>query len=298
MSILLALAAAQAAAAAAKPLTPSEIVAKAPAAAWREVAPDDLMVIDYQGGGRTIVELAPAFAPVHVANIRALAGSGYWNGASIYRVQDNYVTQWGVNEGGPPVPAAVVKKPPAEYDRPLKGLAPRPLGYPDAYARGVGHAMGWPVAWNPATSRANLTHCYGMVGVGRDMAPDTGMGGELYTVIGHAPRHLDRNIALVGRVVEGMEQMSALPRGTEALGIYKTGTVARMIASVRLASAMPAAERPRFQVMETGSATFAAYVKARANRRDAFFNVPSGGVDLCNAPVPVRRTPALSSSSR
>ena len=296
MSLLLAVAAAQAAPAAAKPLTPSEIVAQAPAAAWREIPPENLMVIDYQGGGRTIVELAPGFAPVHVANIRALAGSGYWNGASIYRVQDNYVTQWGVNEGGPAVPATVVKKPPAEYDRPLQGLTPRPLGYTDAYAPQVGHALGWPVAWNPATGRANLTHCYGMVGVGRDMAPDTGMGGELYAVIGHAPRHLDRNIALVGRVVEGIEQMSALPRGTEALGIYKTGTVARMIAAVRLASAMPTAERPRFQAMNTASPTFSSYVEARANRKDAFFNIPAGGVDLCNAPVPVRRTPAPSSS--
>ncbi|WP_338502426.1 peptidylprolyl isomerase [Sphingomonas kaistensis] len=296
MTLLLALAAAQAAPAAPKPLTPSEIVAQSPATAWREIRPEDLMVIDYQGGGRTIIELAPAFAPVHVANIRALAGAGYWNGASIYRVQDNYVTQWGVNEGGPAVPASVVKKPPAEYDRPLRGLTPRPLGYSDAYAPRVGHALGWPVAWNPATGRANLTHCYGMVGVGRDMAPDTGMGGELYAVIGHAPRHLDRNIALVGRLVEGIENMSALPRGTEALGIYKAGTVARMIAAVRLASAMPEAERPRFQAMNTASATFSSYVRARANRKDAFFNIPSGGVDLCNAPVPVRRTPAPSSS--
>jgi peptidylprolyl isomerase len=292
MSLLLALAAQ---AAAAKPLTPSEIVAQAPPAAWVEVRPENLMIIDYAGGGRSIVELAPAFAPVHVANIRALAGSGYWSGASIYRVQDNYVTQWGVNEGGPPVPAGVVKKPPAEYDRPVRGLVIRPLGYPDSYAPRVGHALGWPVAWNPATGRANLAHCYGMVGVGRDMAPDTGMGGELYAVIGHAPRHLDRNIALVGRVVEGIEQMSALPRGTEALGVYKAGSVARMIASVRLASALPEAERPRFQVMSTGSASFAGFVRARANRRDAFFNLPAGGVDLCNAPVPVRRTPAPSS---
>ena len=295
MSILLALAA-QAAATPAKPLTPSEIITQAPAAAWSEVAPDDLLVIDYEGGGRTVIQLAPAFAPVHVANIRALAGSGYWRGASIYRVQDNYVAQWGVNEGGPAVPASVNKKPPAEYDRPLRGLSPRPLGYSDNYAPRVGHALGWPVAWNPATARANLTHCYGMVGVGRDMAPDTGMGGELYAVIGHAPRHLDRNIALVGRVIEGIEQMSALQRGTEALGFYKAGTTAKLIRSVRLGSALGEAERPRFQVMKTDSASFVAYVRARANRQDAFFNIPAGGVDLCNAPVPVRRTPAPSSS--
>jgi peptidylprolyl isomerase len=295
MSLFLALAA-QAATPATKPLTPSEIVAQAPVAAWEEVRPEDLLVMEYDNGGRSVIELAPAFAPVHVANIRALAGAGYWRNATVYRVQDNYVAQWGVNEGGPAVPATIVKKPPAEYDRPVRGLVIRPLGYPDSYAPRVGHALGWPVAWNPATGRANLAHCYGMVGVGRDMAPDTGMGGELYAVIGHAPRHLDRNIALVGRVVEGIEQMTALPRGTEALGFYKAGTAARTIRAVRLASAMPEAERPRFQVMKTGTASFSDYVRARANRKDAFFNVPAGGVDLCNAPVPVRRTPAPSSS--
>lgn len=292
MSLLL-LALAQAAVT--KPLTPAEIVATAPAAAWQAVPADDLMVIDFADGSRTIVQLAPAFAPVHVANIRALAGAGYWQGASVYRVQDNYVAQWGVNEGGPAVPATVVKRPPAEYSRSIRRLAIRPLGFADPYAARTGHALGWPVAWNPRTGQANLAHCYGMVGVGRDMAPDTGMGGELYAVIGHAPRHLDRNIALVGRVVEGMENLSALPRGTEALGFYKAGTIARSIRAVRLASALPAAERPGFQTMRTGSATFSAYVRARANRQDDFFQVPAGGVDLCNAPVPVRRTPALPS---
>ena len=34
-------------------------------------------------------------------------------------------------------------------------------------------------------------------------------------VIGHAPRHLDRNIALVGRVIDGIDKLSSLPRGTE-----------------------------------------------------------------------------------
>jgi peptidylprolyl isomerase len=207
-------------------------------------------------------------------------------------VQDNYVAQWGTNDDGKPLPEGVVKLPPAEYDRPVRGLAVRPLGFPDAYAPRVGHALGWAVAWNPLTGRANLAHCYGAVGVGRDMAPDTGTGGELYAVIGHAPRHLDRNIALVGRVIDGIENLSALPRGTEALGFYKKGSVARRITGIRLASSLPPAERPSFQVMAETSPNFAAYLKARANRQDDFFQVPAGGVDLCNAPVPVRKTPA------
>ena len=54
MSLLLALAAV-AAPAPAKPLTPSEIVAKAPAAEWETVRPEDLLVIDYDEIGRAHV---------------------------------------------------------------------------------------------------------------------------------------------------------------------------------------------------------------------------------------------------
>jgi peptidylprolyl isomerase len=293
MSLILVLAAAtQPAAPAQKPKTPSEIVAQAPARAWRDVPADDLLVMELRTGGRVVIQLAPLFAPVHVANIRALARGGWWSGANIYRVQDNYVVQWGNNESEKPLPKGVVAKPPAEYHRALKGLSVRPLGYADPYAPGAGFAGGWPIATDPKAGTANLAHCYGYVGVGRDLSPDTGTGGELYAVIGHAPRHLDRNIAVVGRVIEGIERMSALPRGTEALGFYKDPSQHVPIASVLLASEIPAATRPAFQVMDTGSATFAAYLRARANRKDDFFIRPAGGVDLCNAPVPVRRKPA------
>ena len=130
------------------------------------------------------------------------------------------------------------------------------------------------------------------LGVARDNDPQTGDGGSLYAVIGQAPRHLDRNIAVVGRVIEGIEHFSTLPRGTEALGFYATPTERTPIASVRLASDLPAAERPRFEYLSTESASFAQYVNARANRHDAFFIKPAGGVDICNAPVPVRRVKA------
>jgi peptidylprolyl isomerase len=275
-----------------KPKTPSEIVAQAPANVWRDVEPNDLLVMELGTGGRVVIQLAPDFAPVHVANIRALAKGGWWTGSTIYRVQDNYVVQWGNNEGKKPLPSGVVAKPPAEYHRALKGLTVKSLGYADDYAPQAGFASGWPVGYDPKAGTANLTHCYGYVGVGRDLSPDTGTGGELYAVIGHAPRHLDRNIAVVGRVIEGIERMSSLPRGTEALGFYKSESQNVPISMVRLGSEIPAAERPAFQVMDTNSATFAAYLRGRANRNDDFFIRPAGGVDLCNAPVPVRRKPS------
>jgi len=272
-----------------KLLTPNDIVAQSPASAWKTIPADDLMVMDLANGGRVVVQLAPAFAPVHVANIKAMARGKYWDGATVYRVQDNYVAQWGLNESDKGFPAGVTAKPPAEYTRALKGLKITPLGSPDAYAPGAGFADGWPVAYNAKAGWADLTHCYGTVGVGRDLSPDTGSGGELYAVIGNAPRQLDRVIAIVGRVVDGIDKLSTLPRGTEALGFYKDKAQYVPIASIRIAADMPAAERPSYEVMDTGSATFARYLKIRANRHDSFYIRPAGGVDLCNVQVPVRK---------
>ena len=269
--------------------TPTDIVAAAPASAWRTIPADELMVIDLANGGRVVVQLAPQFAPVHVANIQALARSGYWTGASVYRVQDNYVAQWGQNDSDKPWPEGVTAKPPAEYTRALKGLAITPLGSPDPYAPVSGFVNGWPVAYSPKAGWANLAHCYGSVGVGRDLSPDTGTGGELYAVIGHAPRQLDRVIAVVGRVVDGIDKLSALPRGTEALGFYKDKAQYVPIASARLASAFPAADRPAYEYLDSGSPSFAKYLKVRANRHDDFYIRPAGGVDLCNVQVPVRK---------
>jgi peptidylprolyl isomerase len=245
--------------------------------------------MDLAGGGRVVIQLAPAFAPVHVANIKALARGHYWDGATVYRVQDNYVAQWGLNDSGKPWPSGVTAKPPAEYTRALKGLAFKPLGYPDPYAPGAGFADGWPVAYSSKANWANLAHCYGSVGVGRDLSPDTGTGGELYAVIGNAPRQLDRVIAVVGRVVDGIDRLSSLPRGTEALGFYKDKAQYVPIARIQLASDMPAAERPTYEYLDSGSASFARYVKVRANRHDDFYIRPAGGVDLCNVQVPVRK---------
>ena len=132
-------------------------------------------------------------------------------------------------------------------------------------------------------------HCYGMVGVGRNYSPDAGTGAELYTVIGHAPRHLDRNIALVGRVVEGIEHLSSLPRGKGALGFYEDESKRTPLLTVRVASDLPESERPAFAYLDTAGETFARYADARANRHDPFFIVPAGGADICNIPVPVRR---------
>jgi peptidylprolyl isomerase len=291
--LLVTAAALLAGAAPAKLPTPNDIVASAPASAWKAIPADDLMIIDLKNGGRIVIQLAPGFAPVHVANIKALARGRYWDGATVYRVQDDYVAQWGLNDSDKPWPAGVVAKPPAEYKRALGGLKITPLGYPDAYAPAAGFADGWPIAYSPKDRWADLAHCYASVGVGRDLAPDTGTGGELYAVIGQAPRQLDRNIALVGRVIDGIDRLSSLPRGPAPMGFYTDKSLDVPIASVRLASDMPVSGRPAYEYMDTASTSFAKYLHLRANRHDDFYVQPAGGVDLCNVQVPVRKMPRV-----
>ena len=270
----------------APPPTVAGIIDAAPASAWRPIAPDNLLLIDTLRGTMTI-ELAPAFAPAHVAAIRALVRAGAFTGGAVVRVQDNYVVQFTAKSAvatasGPGTPATGPELPP-EYERPRAAVPFTPLPYPDAYAQ-AGFSDGWRVARD--TGSAWLVHCYGMVGVGRDLRPSTGDGSELYAVIGHAPRHLDRNIALVGRVIDGIAPFAALQRGTEAMGFYKTGAEKLPITGARLAADIPG--NVRWEVMRTDTPAFAALIDASANRREPFFMRPAGGVDVCNVRIPVR----------
>ena len=282
------------------PPAPSEIVAAAPASDWVAISPDDLLVMtlspDATGHARRIIiQLMPApFASAWTQNVRTLARASWWDGLAIVRSQDNYVAQWGDPDGedaakARALPAGLHPTAEADYVTPGANLAFTAAPVRDAYADRVGYVGGFPVAGD-ATSLWGV-HCYGSVGVGRGMSPDAGTGAELYAVNGHGPRHLDRNIAVIGRVVEGMEHLSALPRGTGPLGFYENSAERTLITSIRLASSLPAAEQPHFQYLATNSASFARYMDARMNRRDPFFIVPAGGADICNIAVPVWRVP-------
>lgn len=263
--------------------SPADIVSAAPTDDWEEIPADDVLVMTLTGGSTVTIQLVRDFAPVHVANIRKLVAAHFWDGTTVNRVQENYVVQWGDASEKKPLPANLQVAPAKDYTRSLAGLDFRVLPYRDAYASRVGHAHGWPVASDG--KQAWLPHCFGMIGVGRNLAPDTGSGAELYVVNGHAPRHLDRNIAVVGRVIDGIGALTTLPRGTASLGFYEKPEQRTGITSIRLDAAQ------RWQMMRTGSASFAAYTRARANRRDPFFNVPAGGADICNEPVPIRKAP-------
>jgi peptidylprolyl isomerase len=322
LGLALALAAPSHAQDAPEPPTPASVAAAAPAADWRAIDPADLLVMTLAPGRdgnprQVVIQLMPApFSQGWVGNVRTLAKAHWWDGTTVYRVVDNWVAQWGDGEDdeakAKPLPEGLRVVPESEYetaDAPftsaafgtyftlnplatspamvdrkiiLRDLSPEQYatfyqGFPFAGYENPHHGITWP------------PHCYASVGVARDLSPDTGTGAELYAVIGHAPRQLDRNIAVVGRVIEGIEHLATLPRGKGEAGVYDDPNLRVPIVSVRLGDELPPAEQPRFEYLGSDTASFAEYVRVRANRNDAFYKVPAGGIDVCNVQVPIRR---------
>jgi peptidylprolyl isomerase len=267
--------------------TMADVLAASQPSDWRPLDPQNTMYMDLPAG-RVVIELAPQFAPNHIANIRALARSKYFDGLAIVRSQDNYVVQWGDPDARKPFGEASKALAP-EFTRPATGLKFTALPDPDTYAAQTGFVDSFPAARESAQGPAWMVHCYGMVGVGRDNEVNTGSGAELYVVNGNAARLLDRNVTMVGRVVQGMEILSTMPRGHGAMGFYEKPEERTPITQIRIAADVPPAERANLEVLRTDTQTFTDLVESRRNRREEWYKVPAGRIDVCNVPLPVRK---------
>ena len=271
-----------------------DLVKQSTAADWRALDPDNTLYMELPAG-RVVIELAPGFAPQNVANIKTLAKEKYYDGLAVLRSQDNYVAQWGDPDAEKnPKPLGSAKaKVAGEFTVPMANDKHfvRQMDF-DGYAPQIGHSNGFPVGRDPKTRTTWLAHCYAMVGVGRDNDTDSGNGAELYAVNGHAPRHLDRNITVVGRVVAGMALLSTQPRGGEAMGFYGANEAKLTIKSVRLAADVPEAERSHLEVMRSEAPIYKRVIEAQRNRGGPWNKFSPAYVELCNAPIPVREKPA------
>lgn len=256
-------------------------------AEWRTPKAESVLLMQLDSG-RVVIELAPQFAPNHVANIKQLVSDGYFDGSKILRSQDNYVVQWGDPDEGTEQARSIGKansKLKVEFFADHSDLNFAAIESRDAYAAEVGFVDGFPVASDG--KRAWLTHCYGMVGVSRGMGDDSGNGSGLYVVTGHVPRHLDRNVTLVGRVIKGMPLLSSLPRGSGDLGFFESTEETIPIKSIKLATSLGDKSVSQ-QIMDTNSSVFKEHVAKRTTRSEEWFLEPTGKIELCNVGVPAR----------
>ncbi len=269
----------------------ADIIKQSAASDWRALDPDNTLVMEINGKA-VVLELAARFAPRHVANIRTLARNGYYTGSGVVRVQDNYVAQWADpydedKTSMKPLGSALAKLP-AEFSIPFKDLPLTRFQDADGWAPVSGFVDGLPVAADPAKNQAWIAHCYGVVGAARGNEPDSSNGTSLYAIIGQAPRALDLNITVVGRVVQGMETLSSLPRGPGAMGFYEKPEQAITITRARLLADMPASERPAIEVMRTETPTWAALVEASRHAIGPWAVRSALHSNICNRSVPTR----------
>jgi peptidylprolyl isomerase len=272
-----------------------DIIAAAPDSHWRTPDPANLLYMEL-AAGRVIIELAPRFAPEHVANIRTLARERFWDGTSIYRAQDNFVVQFGDADADDAAKAKSLgtakRRLPAEFHRAAAAVPFDALPDRDGWAPQTGFVEGFPAARDPQADRVWLTHCYGTVGAGRENAEDSSIGAELYVAIGQSPRQLDDNLTVVGKVLVGMELLSVIKRGPPPMGMYEKPAERTPIRAIRLASELPENQRTKLRVLRTDTPTFRDATAARRNRIDDFYKRAAGHIDLCNVPVTVQVLPA------
>ncbi|MES2950776.1 MAG: peptidylprolyl isomerase [Pseudomonadota bacterium] len=285
----------QVAAYAAQPTRTSQadIIKQSAPSDWRRLDPENTLVMEINGQP-VVLELAPRFAPRHAANIRTLTREGYYTGSAVVRVQDNYVTQWAdpadeekEKDKLKPLGSALPNLP-SEFAIPFKGLPLTRFTDPDGWAPVSGFVDGMPVAADPAKNKAWIAHCYGVVGAARSTKPDSSNGTSLYAINGQAPRALDLNITVVGRVVKGMDVLSSLPRGPGAMGFYDKPEVYIPITRARMLADTPVAEQPAIEIMRTDTATWRKLVEASRHAIGGWAVRSALHSNICNRSVPTR----------
>lgn len=248
----------------------------APAASdWRTIAPENLLVID-TSKGRVLVELVPVAAPNHAERIRTLANQGFYDGLKFHRVIPDFMAQTGdprgTGEGGSELPDLK-----AEFSF-RRGRDAGFIAVPSVGAGVRGLVGDLPVQTQPDAQMmvtadfkvdAHGLFCPGVLGMARSGSPDSA-NSQFFLMMG-AREQLDGIYTAFGRVVSGLDVVGKLKKGSDAEDgkVTDPDTMTR----VRMASALPEAERPTVRVLNAGSVAFAERIATARAARGAAFSV-------------------------
>lgn len=250
---------------------------------WRTVAPDNLWVIETTKG-RVLVELEPRVAPNHVERIRTLTPQGFYNGLKFHRVLPDFMAQTGdpkgTGEGGSEMPDL---NPEFTFRRGRDAGFVQIENSGSGYRGFVGSVV---VGTQPdvqmminADMKVSATpmFCAATAGMARSNLPNSA-NSQFFLTTGEAAM-LNGGYTVFGRVVEGLDVIKSLKRGSEA----NDGAVVDpdVMTRVRLASQISEGERPQVRVAVAGTAPFnAAVAEARTAHGNSF--------TACDIKVPVQ----------
>ncbi len=252
---------------------------------WRSLDPDNTLLMTLPHG-KVVIELAPQFAPNHVAQFKRLAAQGLFDSNKFYRVIDGFVAQAG---------------PEARRDRAanlmLEGEWQPTKNWPftlvqknDLFAQQTGFVDGFAVGYDEKENKAWLTHCPGILAMARGNSPDSASS-HFYFTIGQAPRYLDRIMTIFGRVVYGMDNIQAIQRTAVIAGEKPVAKEKfTKIINMQLMRDVPKNQQLLIEVEQTDSHEFKEKLKKRLARKSAFFfKKPPKVLDVCQVPILSRR---------
>ncbi len=270
-------------------LTPGAVVDAAASDEWRTLDNENTLYLTLESG-LVVIELLPELAPAHVENTKALVRQGVFDDTNFYRVIDGFVAQ-----GGPLFESEDELQPLAHgsYSIPAEFTYPGDLGEDyvvfdtaDGFADETGYLKSFAVGRDHDSGASWMLHCYGYLGMGRSNDINTG-GTALYIVNGPSQRYLDRNTTVFGRVVDGMEYIQALQRGSNLSGAVDL-TGLNTIKKIQVAADLPASEVRSIEVLDSSSESFTKLLKSRQNRTGEWFVHQHDYMDACGVPIPVR----------
>ena len=249
--------------------------------------PENLIIIDTKYGDIGI-ELFPEIAPKHVAQVKALARSGFYNNVPFHRVIDDFMNQTGDGANGDGTGDSDLPDLEAEFtfrrgsDLPFTLVTAQQVGQGEI---GVGFYKSLPIASQP-TAQALFTkdnkveafglHCKGVTSMARTSDPNSA-NSQFFLMRGKAD-HLDTQYSIWGTTVMGYDLLEKPLVGT--IGEIPDWMPDRMN-EVEVAADMSEDERPTIQVLKTDSPAFNNWLKTQKNEDGSF-------PDICEISVPTR----------
>ncbi len=265
---------------------PAAAAAPLDQAAWRQVPPENLLLIDTTKG-RIILELLPEAAPQHVERIRLLSRLGVYDGLVWHRVIDWFMAQTGDPLGTGEGQSAYPDLPGEFTFRRGPDLPFAPVAAPTGAVLGFMNSLPvqtQPDALIPQTSDGKVhvwgLYCPGVAGMARDEDPDT--ANSQFFIMRQAYPALDKRYTIWGMTLEGLDVVRALKAGTDPSG---TVTEPDRMIRARVVADLPEAERPVVHVMRADSPQFGGMVAQMRAERGADFSV-------CDLTLPIQVTPA------
>ena len=248
------------------------------AADWRTPDPNNVLVID-TNKGRIVVEMIPEVAPLHVAQIRALAHENFYDGQRFFRVIDKFMDQTGDpqnnGQGG-----SSKSNIPAEFTF-RRGSDLTFVMAADQTVAEIGFLKSLPMesqsmALSAMTKDQKVTawglYCQGVMGMARDENPDS--GNSQFFLMRYPYPSLERKYTAWGRVISGLDVVRAIKVGEPVEDPQDR------MEHLRLLADLPEAGRPKIRVIDPQGPWFKAEIGRVRAAKGADFTA-------CDVDVPV-----------